>query len=122
MPSASPPVMPAVPHCVVFNDELSRHRRAVTQRKRSRVVEFLICESSHCNGHGAAVLPQELERTRLRHLSVVPSMFGIQLCNDLPRDILNGPATCDCSRQVHLDWIHAGNMMNDNANRAPVRG
>src|SRR6266576_833621 len=108
--------MPAMPHGMVLNHELSRYRRAKTKRERGSVVEFLIREGSHRRRRLAAVLPQEFERGRLRHLSVVLSMFGIQLCNDLPRDIRNGPATGDCSREVNLDWIHSGHMVNDNAN------
>jgi hypothetical protein len=30
--------------------------------------------------------------------------------------------TGDRPREINLAWIHAGNMMNDNTNRAPVRG
>src|SRR5215470_8854927 len=115
-------VMPAVPHCMVFNNELSCHGRTETQRERRRVVEFSIREGSYRSGRLAAVLPQEFERSRLRHLSVVFGMFGIQLCDVLPRDVRNGPATGDCSREVNLDWIHTGNMVNDNTNGALVRG
>src|SRR5690242_10787959 len=114
--------MPAMPHGMVLNNKLSRHRRAKTQRERGRGVEFLIGEGSHHRGCLAAVLPQEFERGRLRYLSVLQSMFGIQLCDGHPRDIRNGPATGDCSREVNLEWIHAGNMVNDNANGALVRG
>ena len=49
-------------------------------------------------------------------------MFGIQLCDNLPRDIRNRFATGNCSRNVNLDWIHAGNMMNDKADRTTIKG
>src|SRR5215468_4632202 len=55
-------------------------------------------------------------------MHVVLRMFGIQLCDRLPRDIQDGPATGDCQGEVNLEWIHGGNMVDDNANGAPVRG
>ena len=115
-------VVPAMPHCMVLDNELCRHRRAKSQRERGRVVEFLIRESSNCRGSPAAVLPQEFERGRLRDLSTVLSMLRIQLRHDLPRDIRNGFATGDGSGDINLDWIHAGNMVNDNSDRAVVGG
>src|SRR5215469_17014106 len=115
-------MVPAMPHCMVLYNELSRHWRPKTQRERRRVIEFLIREGSHRSGRLTAVLPQEFERGRLRNLSIVLSMFGIQLCDDVPCDIRHGPATGDCSRDINLDWIHGGNMVNDNSDRAVVRG
>jgi hypothetical protein len=107
---------------MVFDNELSGHRRAETQRERCRVVEFLIRESPHRRSRLAAVLPQQAERGGLRNLLIVLSMLRIQLRNDPPRDIRNGPAIGDCSRDINLDWLHGGNMMNDNSDRAVVRG
>ena len=111
-----------MPHCMVLNNKLSRHWRAKTQRERRRVIEVLIREGSHRSRRLPAVLPQEFERGRLQNLNIVLRMFGIQLCDDLPRDIRNRPAAGDYSRDLNLDWIHAGNMVNDNADGALVRG
>ena len=105
---------------MILNNELSGHGGAETQREWCHLVEFFIREVSHSSGGFAAVLPQEFERGSLRHLSVVVSVLGIQLCDGLPRYVRNRPATSDCSGKVNLDRIHAGNMVNDNANVPPV--
>ena len=77
-------MVPAMPQCMVLNDELSRYRSAKTQRERRRVIEFLIREGPHRHGRISAVPPQKFERGRLRNLSILLSMFSIQLCDDLP--------------------------------------
>jgi hypothetical protein len=48
-------------------------------------------------------------------------VLGIQLGDHIPRDI-HSFAAGDGSRDIDLDWIHAGHVMNDDADRAPVRG
>jgi hypothetical protein len=40
--------MPAVPNCMVLNDELRSHRCSVAQRERCRPVQLFVCERSHC--------------------------------------------------------------------------
>ena len=107
---------------MVLYNELGRHGCAETQREGRGLVELLIRENSHRSGSLAAVLPQELKRGRLRNLSIVLSMFGIHLCDDLPSDLGYGLATGHRSRDINLDWIHAGHVVNYDADRAPVPG
>jgi len=93
---------------MVLDHELSRHRRTKTERKRRRVLEFLIREGSYRNGRRVAVLRQELGGGRLRHLRIVLLMFAIHLGDDFPRDILNGPTTGDCpARSISIGYMLA---------------
>ena len=64
---------------------------------------------------------QELECGGLSYLSMLAGMFGIQLCDGIPRDVRNGLPARDCSCDINLDRVHAGNMVHDYANRTTVR-
>ena len=61
-----------------------------------------------------------MERIGLRDLGMVASVAGIQIGDDLPRDIGHRVPACDCARQVDLDGVDEGDVVHDLAHRPTV--
>jgi hypothetical protein len=96
---------------MVFNDELCGDRRPEAQRKWSCAIQFFIRECANCICRFMAVPAQEFERRGFRYLSLLVSVLGIQLGDDIPCDVPNGLPAGDRSRDINLDRVHAGNMV-----------
>ena len=60
-------VVPAVPQCVVLNDELRGDRRAEAQREGRRLIQLVIRERAYCGGGLTTVPAQEFKRGGLRY-------------------------------------------------------
>src|SRR5574337_1280448 len=65
-------------------------------------------------------MPQQFERGRFGNLGIVLSMFGVQLRDGFPRDLRNTFAAGDYARDINLDRIHAGNVVNHNPDGALI--
>jgi hypothetical protein len=102
-----------MPQCVVLNHELRGDRRAEAQRKGSCSIQLFIRELAHGIGRLTTVPPQEFERACFCFRSVLVRMLGIQLGDGVPRDVRNSFSSRDCSRDINLDGVHAGNMVHD---------
>src|SRR5437879_12467408 len=109
-----------MPQRVVLHDELRCDRRGEAQREGSRPVELLIREFANGYGGLPTVLPQEFERGGLRDPRLIAGMLGVHLGDSLPRDTRHGLAAGDCSRQINLNRVDTGNMVDDDAERTAV--
>ena len=98
---------------MVLNDKLRGDRCAEAERKGSCAIQFFIRERAYGMGRLATVPTQEFERGGLRFLSMLVGVLGIQLGDRIPRDVRNGLPTGDCSCDLNLDRVHAGNMVHD---------
>jgi hypothetical protein len=113
-------VVPAVPYRVVFNDELRGDRCAEAQGEGRRLVQLFIRERAYRGGRLTTVPTQEFECGGLRYPCLVVGMLRIQLGDNLPRDVRSGLAAGDCSREINLNRVDAGNMVHDDADRTAV--
>jgi len=86
-----------------------------------------------CDGSGAGllevpaggsrlptILAQQFERVALGDVGVFECMLAVQFCDRLLGDICDGFTASDGSREVNLNGVNAGNMVQDNANGAAV--
>ena len=80
-------VVPAVPKCVVLQDELRGDWRAEAQGEECRPVHLVIRERANCGGCLSTFLAQEFERCGLRDPSVVAGMLSIHLGDNVPGDV-----------------------------------
>src|SRR5215216_3743086 len=113
-------VVPAMPECVVFNDELRCNRRAVAHREGRRSVQLLIRERANRGGRLAAVPAQEVERCLLCYLCLLLGMLGIQAGDNLPGDVSNSLTAGDCTRQLNLNGVDACNVVHYDADSTAV--
>jgi hypothetical protein len=85
-----------------------------------------VSNSSSVNAHTAAAASRLLRRKSSSASAFVTSacsrVIGVQLRYNLPRYIRDGRAACDCPRGFYLDGVHAGDVVDDDADRAPVTG
>src|SRR6185369_14394279 len=88
----------------------------------SHPVQLFIREDADGGGGLPTVPAQQFESTGLGDACVLLSMFGIDVGDKLPSNLWRSLAAGDGSRQIDLDWVHAGNMVHDHADRAPVLG
>src|SRR6266498_4577649 len=100
---------------MVLNDELRGDRRTEAQREGSRPVQLVIRERAYRGGRLTTVTAQEFERGGLRYTRLVLGVLGVQFGDNLPRDVRNGLAAGDCSREINLNRIDAGDVAHDNA-------
>ena len=121
-PADAREVVPAVSDRMVLDDELRGDRGTVAERERRRLIQLLIGEPAHCHRRLATVLAQQMERLGLRDLGMVTSVAGIQLGDDLPRDIGHRVPARDGARQVDLDRVDEGDVVHDLAHRSAVGG
>src|SRR5262245_36497951 len=105
---------------MVLNDELRGDRRAEAQRERRGPVQLVIRERAYRGGRLTTVPAQEFDRGGLRYPNLVMGVPGVQLGDNLPRDVHNGLAAGDCSREINLDRIDAGDVAHDDADRTAV--
>jgi hypothetical protein len=115
-------VVVAMAQGVILHKELAGEWRVCVQGDRSRLVQLLIRQCSHRDGGGLAGGFQDGERRRLLHPGVLLRMARIQGVDVIPTDALDGVAPGQGLGQLHLEGVHAGDMMDDDAHRAPVMG
>src|SRR5580693_10350500 len=106
-------MVPAVPERMIFDDELRSDRRAETQREWRGTIQFFIRERAYRGARLPAVLTQEFKGGSFSHLGIFPCMFSVQLGDNFPGDIRNGPAFGDCPREINFDRIDTRNVMHD---------
>ena len=83
--------------------------------------KFLIREFAYSGSSLSAIPAQQFERRSLRDLRPLAGMPGIYLIDNLRGDVRNDLATGDSSRDIDLDWVHAGNMVHNHAHGSGVR-
>jgi hypothetical protein len=49
-------------------------------------------------------------------------MLGIDVCDKFPRNLRRSLSAGNGPGEADLDWVHAGNMVHDHADRTPVLG
>ena len=114
--------MIAMPHGVILEKELARQRGVRVERHRSSSIKLLIAQRADRGRGGRAVLPEEIQRRLFRHRVIVPGVRGIDLVHLFRRDAHNRLASGEYLRQLNLQRIHAGDVMDDDSNLAAVSG
>ena len=113
-------MMPRVPHGVVFEHELRRHRRAVRQRERRCGVELRIGEGAHGLCRLATLLAQVRQRLILRHTNVIAGVVGVHRRDGVPGDVGHRLAAGNQAREIQLDGIDVPDVVDDDADRPTV--
>ena len=106
-------MVPAVPNSVVLEDELCGNRCAETQREGRCAIEFFVGKRADRFGCLTAIAAQEVEHGSFRNLLMITGVRRVQLGDDLPRDIAYCRPASDSARQVELDRVDEGDVMND---------
>src|SRR5262245_41437170 len=105
---------------MVLNNELRRDRSTEAQREGRGPIQLFIGERAYRGSRLTTVPPQEFKRSGLCYFCLLLGMLGIQLSNNIPRDIRNSVAASDCAREINLNGVHRGNMVHDDADRTAV--
>jgi hypothetical protein len=111
-----------MPNRVVLQDELRGDRCPEAEREGRRSIQLIIAERADSFRRLATVLAQEIKCNDLRDFGVLTSVVGIQLGDDLPRDIGHRLPAGDRARKIDLDGVDEGDVVHDLAHRPAVSG
>ena len=110
----------AVAHGVILEDELTGDRRVGIERGRSGQCQLLVAQRADRGGCGGAVGAQRFDRGLFRDRGVIDRVFGVQCMDVVHRQTGERLAAGDRLRDVDLDRVDEGDVMDDDAHRAPV--
>lgn len=112
--------MIAVPNGVIFEHELARERRVGVERHRSGLRQLRVRERPDGGCRSQAVLLQQCDGGFPCDVGVLRCMTRVHLVDSGHRDAGDGLAVRNGHRELNLERVHAGDMMHDDAHRAPV--
>jgi hypothetical protein len=111
-----------VPHRMVLQHELTRHRCTVVQRRRNRAIELLIGEGTYRDRGGPAVGFEQRDRHLGRHLGLVERVPRVHRVHVRHGQAVDRLATRNPQREFDFERVHARDMMDDDAHRPAVAG
>ena len=109
-----------MPDGVVLEHELARERRVGVERHRRRPIELLVAERADGGRRRRAVAPEQIERRLFRDGVVLPGVPGVHLVDVIHGHAGHRLAAGQRLRQLDLQRVDAGDVMDDDADRAPV--
>jgi hypothetical protein len=105
---------------VILKDELAGKRRSGVQRDRCGLGQILIAEGTDGSHGGGAVLLQKFERGLFADGAKLFGMPGIHVVDGIHRDAGDGLAFGQLLRQLNLQRVDAGDVMNDDSDGAAI--
>jgi hypothetical protein len=109
-----------MPDGVILEHERACERSVGVERQRRRPIEFRVAESPDGGRGSRAVAPEQIERDLFRHGVVLRGVPGIHLVDDIHRHAHHGVAGRERLCQMDLHRVHAGDVMHDDADLAPI--
>src|SRR6187431_1071301 len=113
-------MMVTVTNRVILQKELARQRRVGIERDRSRPIELFVAERTNRSGGCRTVETQQVERRVLRDRGVRLGVRGIDVVDDVPGHTGDRQSTGEYLRQLNLQRVHGGDVVNDDTDRATV--
>src|SRR5258706_7737201 len=110
----------AMSDCVILEHELGGDRGITVERRWSRAIELIVAQSADRGSRRGAVASEQFERSLFpdcRVLLRVPGIHCVDVVASYALDRLSGR---DLLRQLDLDRINGGDVMNDNAHFAAI--
>jgi hypothetical protein len=113
-------VVIAVAHGVILQHELAGDRRVGVQRRRRRVVQLRVGEGPNRRSRVRTVAKKQIDGLLALHARVRYGMRAVHRVDVVHRDARDRLAVRQRLCELDFDRIHAGDMVDDDADRAAV--